>query len=71
MDGSNDARYGKTPLAWQLALRDETGIQSLDIPSQVVLDNQNPWNPFVNINAATRGIFFMPLADHLRAIEKP
>ncbi len=68
MDGTNPNRYGKTSLAWQYALRDQTGIVSLPIPTEVVLDRNNPWDPFVTIQESMKGIFFMDLKAQLRAI---
>ncbi|PWU19506.1 MAG: hypothetical protein C5B49_05660 [Bdellovibrio sp.] len=68
MDGASDTRFGKTALAWQAALMRQNGLEVLPIPKRHVLDNGNPWNPFVRITPAMRGIFLMELDDHLRAI---
>ncbi len=70
MDGSNNDRFGKTSLAWQEALRGKLGIRSLNLPMNVVLDDNNPWNPFVYIQPSTRALFFMNIASHLKAIGK-
>lgn len=67
MDGTNDARYGKTPLAWQAALRGETGVTVVPLPARVVLDHTNPWNPFLRV--PVKGIFMMKLEDHIKAIQ--
>jgi hypothetical protein len=79
VDGTSKLRYGKTPYAWQAALRGGMGFQCLPLPEQVVFSTENPWNPFVFINGerstnfegAMRGIFFTSLGDHLRAIRSP
>lgn len=68
MTGNNEARYGKTPLSWQLALSGMTGFQSIALPTRIVIDGRNPWNPFVMIQASMSGVFFMDLEDHLHAI---
>ncbi len=67
MDGTNDARYGKTPLAWQAALRGEVGVTVVPLPTRVVLDHANPWNPFIRVPVP--GIFFMNLEGHVKAIK--
>ncbi|MEO0335974.1 MAG: DUF1152 domain-containing protein, partial [Pseudomonadota bacterium] len=68
MDGSHQSRFGKTTLAWQAALSGTEGLQALPLPQRVVLSNRNPWNPYVHIEESMRGIFFMDLEDHLKAI---
>jgi hypothetical protein len=68
MDGSNDSRYGKTPLAWQKALQDKFGFQEVDLPTKVVLDKNNPWKPFIHTQPSTKGMFFMDIENHLRSI---
>src|SRR5271166_5821655 len=35
--------YGKSPLAWQLALNGKFGYHSLPIPRQYACHQQNPW----------------------------
>ncbi len=67
MDGTNDARYGKTPLAWQAALRGEAGVTVVPLPTRVVLDHANPWNPFLRV--PLQGIVLMKLEDHIKAIQ--
>lgn len=69
-DGSDPGRYGKTPLAWQAALRGKRGYQCLPLPKEVVLDDKNPWNTFVHISSATAGIFIMSTESHLNALSK-
>jgi hypothetical protein len=70
MDGSDENRFGKTPLAWQEALQDHLGFQVVSLPTRVVLDKKNPWNPFVYIQPSTKGVFFMPIEKHLNSIGK-
>ncbi len=70
MDGSDRQRYGKTALAWQAALSGKVGYDCLPLPSEVVLDERNPWNPYVRITAASAGMFFMSTDSHLNAINK-
>jgi len=69
-DGHNDSRFGKTAFAWCAALRNESGIQCLPLPSHVVMDTKNGWNPFVMITEAMRGIFIMQLEKHWEAINQ-
>lgn len=68
MDGSNPTRFGKTALAWQTALKGDTGIRDTGLPTNVVLDQGNPWRPFVPIQPAMKGLFIMSLENHLRSI---
>lgn len=68
LDGSDENRFGKTPYAWQSALKDEFGMQCLPLPLAKVLDDTNPWNPFVFIQPSMRGMFFMPLEKHISQI---
>ncbi len=68
MDGTNENRFGKTPLAWQLALTNQLGMHVMPLPTKVVVDQKNPWNPFVFIDQSMSGIFFMQLDSHLNVI---
>lgn len=68
MDGSNETRFGKTPLAWQEALQDHFGFQEINLPTRVVLDKKNPWKPFVHVQPSTKGMFFMDVEKHLTSI---
>lgn len=70
MNGNNDKRFGKTSLSWQQALKGRTGVICLNIPSRYVLDKKNPWIPFVNIQSATSGMFFMDSQKCLNAIKQ-
>lgn len=70
MTGNNEGRFGKTPLAWQQALKGKTGVVCLNIPTKYVLDKRNPWIPFVNIQPATKGMFFMDVQKCLEAIKQ-
>ena len=71
MDGSNPKRYGKTPFAWQAALRGERGVTRLPIPEHLVNDARNPWNPYVNITDEMEGAYLMDVEKHLAAIQQP
>jgi hypothetical protein len=68
MDGTDEERYGKTPLAWQAALRSEFGMQVLPLPTRVVIDPKNPWITIFRIDPSMRGILFMDIDQHLHAI---
>lgn len=68
LDGSDERRYGKTALAWQRALSGAEGYEVLDLPTRVVMDRRSPWNPFVYVGHAMRGIFFSDLHRHVRAL---
>lgn len=70
MNGDNEKRFGKTPLSWQQALKGRTGVVCLNIPTRYVLDRKNPWIPFVNIQSATSGMFFMDAKKCLDAIKQ-
>ena len=66
LTGRSDQLYGKTPYAWQSALRGEVGTQVVPLPSAAVLSRSNPWNPYVRV--PVRGVFVMELEKHLAAI---
>lgn len=68
LDGSNPDRFGKTPFAWQAALRGEVGPVTLPLPDKVVHDLRNPWNPHVNITSEMAGGYLMTVREHLYAI---
>lgn len=68
MDGSDESRYGKTPLAWQAALGGGDGYTAVPLPTRIVVDGKNPWDPFVPLDASMRGVFFMDAKQHLAAI---
>jgi hypothetical protein len=67
--GDNDERYGKTALAWQMAMKEKYGWTALDLPTRVVLDKARPWMPFVLIQPVMANVFFMEVEKHLQAIE--
>lgn len=71
MDGSNPARYGKTPLAWQAALRGERGLVRLPLPEHLITDPRNPWNPYVTITDEMQFGYVMDLQAHLSAVSVP
>lgn len=68
LDGSNPERYGKTPLAWQAALRGERGRVRLPLPDLVVQAPHNPWDPYVTITDVMQGGYVMDLNAHLAAV---
>lgn len=68
MDGSDEARYGKTSLTWQAALSGKEGLYVLPLPQRVVCDMKNPWIPFVLVQKSMAGIFVSTLRNHLQAI---
>jgi hypothetical protein len=98
-------RYGKTPFAWQAAIRaaeqvsdkyeeeraeygqpdearaktsldiararlvrDRYLIVALPLPEDRVMDENNPWNPFVPIQEVTSGVMFMEAATTLKVL---
>lgn len=70
MNGDNEKRFGKTPFSWQEALKGKIGVVCLNIPTKYVLDKRNPWIPFVNVQSATKGMFFMDSQKCLDAIKQ-
>lgn len=71
LDGtrSEEGLYGKTPFAFQLALRGKFGNQCLDLPKENVLSTTNPWRTFAFIQHTARGMFFMQAEKHLEALK--
>ncbi len=69
LNGSHDQRYGKTPFAWQAALRGETGKIRLPLPDHVVYHSTNPWNPWVTIGSDAAGVYMMQMENHLAALQ--
>jgi hypothetical protein len=68
--GNEEGRYGKTPLAGQLALKGKTGLQALDLPRRNVTSNTDPWRAFAAITPAMGGIVCMDLKKHFAAIDR-
>ena len=68
MDGSSESAFGKTPFALQEALKGHTGLCVLPLPSHVVLDNNNPWDPFIVITDSMKYLVAMSLDKHLKVI---
>lgn len=68
--GSEEGRYGKTPLAWLHALRGNNGFQRLDLPKANVLSDVNPWRGFIAITPAMAGIVLSNVNDHFDAIRR-
>jgi hypothetical protein len=69
--GSEEGRYGKTPLAWLASLRGKVGFQRLDLPRANVLSDTNPWRAFTIITPAMAGIVITDISKHARAIKRP
>jgi hypothetical protein len=70
LDGTDQNRYGKTPLAWQSALNGLRGQIVVPLPERVVLSETNPWIPFLNISESTEGIMIMSLDAHWKTISQ-
>jgi hypothetical protein len=68
--GSEEGRYGKTPLAWLASLRGEFGFQRLDLPRANVLSNTNPWRAFASITPAMAGIVLTTMSRHAAVIRR-
>ena len=68
MDGSSESAFGKTPLALQAALNKKQGVFVLPLPTQVVLDEKNPWNPFIVVTDSMQYVAVMPLEKHFNVI---
>ena len=69
MTGDNDKKFGKTPLALQEAIKGKRGWTCLNIPLKYVLDDDNPWIPFVHIQDVTNGFMSMDAKKALKAIQ--
>ena len=65
MDGTSDIYFGKTPLAWQEALRNvhshngHAYMATLQLPADRVADEKNPWIATVYIQDIMKGIVFI------------
>ncbi|HSX16869.1 MAG TPA: hypothetical protein VLH86_02090 [Patescibacteria group bacterium] len=68
--GSEQGRYGKTPLAWLLALQGQTGLQYLNLPTANVVSDTNPWRAFTYITPAMSGVVLMDAERHLNAVRR-
>ncbi|HET8670123.1 MAG TPA: hypothetical protein VFM05_05685, partial [Candidatus Saccharimonadales bacterium] len=69
--GSEEGRYGKTPLAWLHALNGRTGFRLLDLPRANATSDDNPWRSFMTVTPAMAGIVIADMKDHFEAIERP
>lgn len=68
--GSEEGRYGKTPLAWMHALQGNLGVQLLVLPKANVISNDNPWRAFATITPAMAEIVIMDMRRHFAAIRR-
>lgn len=68
MDGSDPKCFGKTQLIWKSALEGKRGLVTLNIPTQNVLHEQNPWIPTVAINDIMESIVFMETSNCVYAL---
>jgi hypothetical protein len=68
--GSEEGRYGKTPLAWLHALQGRTGFQRLDLPKDNVTSVTNPWRAFTVITPAMAGVVIADMQQHAAAIRR-
>jgi hypothetical protein len=69
--GSEQGRYGKTPLAWLHALAGRTGMQRLDLPRANATSTTNPWRAFTVITRSMAGVVVSDLRRHFAAIRRP
>jgi hypothetical protein len=69
---ANEKRFGKTALAWQIAMNngEEKGYHFLPVPASRILDEKSPWNPVVFLEPAMQGVFVMDLRKHVAAISQ-
>lgn len=68
--GSDEGRYGKTPLAWLHALRGNNGFQLLELPRANVLSDANPWRAFTVITPAMAEVVVASMVRHYVAIRR-
>ncbi|HEU4914229.1 MAG TPA: hypothetical protein VFT16_02370 [Candidatus Saccharimonadales bacterium] len=68
--GSEEGRYGKTPLAWLHALQNRTGFQTLALPLRNVTSNTNPWRAFTQVTPAMSEILIANLPAHFEAVSR-
>jgi hypothetical protein len=61
MDGSDPRYYGKTSLTWQAALRSPVsrGVTTLSLPEKAVITGPRIWDPYIVLQPAMRGAFFI------------
>ncbi len=68
--GSEEGRYGKTPLAWLHALDRHTGFQPLKLPRANVTSSTDPWRAFTIITPAMAECVVMDLQRHAEIIRR-
>ena len=66
--GSEEGRYGKTPLAWLKALSGQMGLQALELPVANVTSASNPWRAFVDITPAMSAVVLMDASKHYTSV---
>ncbi|MCJ1440598.1 MAG: hypothetical protein MMC23_001084 [Stictis urceolatum] len=87
--GLQAGRYGKTPFAWQAAMKamneyERAKSESKDfgkalddmpfhtavvpLPRERVMDERNPWDPFVPLQYAMAGVFLMDAEELLKVV---
>jgi hypothetical protein len=68
--GSEEGRYGKTPLAWLHALNGRTGLQLLELPRRNLTSNDNPWRAFMQVTPAMSEVVLLDMKKHFAAIQR-
>lgn len=68
--GSEEGRYGKTPLAWLHSLQERTGVQVLDLPVRNLTSDTNPWRAFTTITPAMSEVLITDISAHFEAISR-
>ena len=66
--GSEEGRYGKTPLAWLKAISGKMGLQALELPVANVTSTSNPWRAFVDITPAMSAVVLMNASNHYASV---
>lgn len=69
MDGRDPARFGKTTLCLQHALRGRFGWQVLALPRHVVLTGSNPWSVFEWVGRRMGDVVFVGTGELVRGLE--
>lgn len=81
--GANEKRYGKTAFTWQRALilmrqalenedvfdqEMQSRFVAVPLPERAILHPSNPWDPYVCMQSAMRGMFIADLRRHYQTL---
>jgi hypothetical protein len=70
LPSDSPTRFAKTLPAFVKALEGHRGLVEVSLPSEVLLSQANPWNPFTYVDEVSTALFFTRLDAHLAVVNQ-